>query len=82
MTSKDKDRHVEERFKQSIVFGQYFDECMETERTLRGNCWNHEVLILNCNTLIEKFIKSGSMSMERFFRSFVVGIVLSIGRKV
>ena len=60
------------RFQNSFTFGPLFEECMEADRTLRANCWSHEVLILNCNTLIEKFIKTGAESMDRFFRQFAL----------
>ena len=55
------------------MFGQFFDEVMETEKTLRGNTWNLDVLISNCNQLIEKFVKSPATSLDRFFRTFVEG---------
>ncbi len=56
----------------SKMFGTYFEECLATEKTLRGNCWNHDVLISNCNLLIEKFLKSQSSSLVQYFRTFVV----------
>jgi hypothetical protein len=64
--------HIEDRFRLSKMFGPYFEECLATEKTLRGNCWNHDVLISNCNLLIEKFLKSQVTSIDKYFRTFVV----------
>ena len=55
------------------MFGQFFDEVMETEKTLRGNTWALDVLISNCNQLIERFVKSPATSLDRFFRTFAEG---------
>ena len=65
-------KNLEERFKSSFMFGQYYEECMETEKVLKGNCWNIDVLIGNCNSVIEKFIKSPFTTIDKFFRTYIV----------
>jgi hypothetical protein len=65
-------KSLEVRFQTSFMFGQYFEECMETEKTLRGNCWSLDVLVSNINTLLDKFLKSQVSSIEKFFRSYIV----------
>lgn len=64
-------KHVEDRFKQSLLFGQFYEECMQTDRTLKGNCWSIDVLVNNCNMLVSKFVKSDSESLPDFFREYV-----------
>lgn len=59
------------KFQSSFLFKQFYDECMETEKTLRGNCWTHEVLIANANQFLEKFMKSSHSSLDRFFRVYI-----------
>lgn len=71
MATHAKEKHVEDKFKNSVMFGQFFNEVMETEKTLRGNTWNLDVLISNCNQLIDKYIKSPFTQLDKFFRSFV-----------
>ena len=65
------------RFRESFMFSQYFTDCMESDKTLRGNCWNHDVLISNCNLLIEKFLKTQTSSIDKYFRTFVVCICVT-----
>jgi hypothetical protein len=72
LVRSDTSLHVEDKLRNSKLFGQYFSECMTTDKTLRGNCWNHDVLISNCNLLIEKFLKTQSRSLVTYFRTFVV----------
>jgi hypothetical protein len=61
------------RFEKSFVFGPYFLECMESDRTLRGNCWSHQVLIENTNQLLEKYVRNPTQStLDKFFRHYVI----------
>lgn len=66
-------KHIEDKFKESKIFGQYYDDCMETDKTLRGNCWSLEVLISTCNMLVDRFIKSNVPTIDKFFKQYVDG---------
>jgi hypothetical protein len=65
-------RALVEKFENSFMFGTYFRECVETDKVLRANCFSHEVTINHCNQIVEKFVKSKELTIDIFFRNFVV----------